>query len=1308
MATVILAAAGAAVGGSVGGTLAGISSVAIGRLVGATAGRLIDQRLMGGGSDVVDSGKVERFRMTGSAEGSAISRLYGRTRVAGHVIWATRFQEHVTVTGGGKGAPSQPKTREHSYSVSLAIALCEGEITRVGRIWADGIEVSPEDLDMRVHLGTQDQMPDAKMEAVEGKGSVPAYRGTAYVVFEDLDLARFGNRVPQFTFEVMRLTPEDQPEVQSDYAKSVRAVALVPGTGEYALATTPVFYRKSVGEEWSANENSPAGKTDFAASLEALGEELPNCGAASLVVSWFGNDLRAGQCELRPKVESHDADGRNMPWLVSGLVRTNAQTIAQQDGRPIYGGTPADTAVVEAIVHMKGAGQDVMFYPFILMEQLADNGLPDPWSDATDQPVLPWRGRITSSVAAGRDNTPDGTSVADEEVAAFIGTATAGDFAVMDGAVQYTGPDEWRYRRFVLHYAALCAAAGGVAAFCIGSEMRGLTQIRGESGFPAVEALRDLAAEVRILLGPETKIGYAADWSEYFGYHPQDGTGDVYFHLDPLWADSEIDFVGIDNYMPLSDWRGGRDHIDAEHWKGPHDIEYLMANIEGGEGYEWYYSSQTARDAQRRQVISDDAYGEPWVYRYKDLRSWWKTAHHNRVDGTRLATPTPWEPQSKPIWFTEIGCAAIDKGTNQPNVFHDERSSESALPFYSNGARDDAMQQAYLEAMQRYWSNAANNPVSGTYGAAMIDMSRSFVWAWDTRPFPFFPNNRSLWSDGGNHARGHWINGRSGNRTLASVVAEICRAAGVSHFDVSDLRGVVRGYEETEVSDGRAALQPLMLRYGFDALEREGQLVFAMRGDKATVALDEAECAVSSELEGNLEKQRAPDAEISGRVRLGFLEAGRDYGAMAEEAILPGEQSFAVTQSELPLVMTRAEGRQTAERWLAEARVARDGVKFSLPPSRLHIGVGDMVSFDSADAPEECYRIDRLTQSGVQVIEAARQEDTIYDIAPLPDDDPRSSPFVAPVPVQSLFLDLPLIRGTEAAHAPHLAVTARPWPGSVAVYESDADEGYALNTVLNGAAVIGVTQSALGTAPSGRVDRGTALEIRVLNGELESVGDVALLNGGNLFAIGDGSADNWELFQAQSVNAVGDRRYMLEHRLRGQLGTEQSEAHVWPVGSWVVAIDAAVRQLDIAATLRHVARHYRIGAAGRAMSDPSYSHHVHAFAGMGLRPYAPVHLKARADGLGGLDISWTRRTRIDGDPWDAVEVPLGEDSEQYLIRVCKGQQVLREVTVSAPVWSYPASDLSSDLAAGGDRLQIAQLSMRFGAGKFAALALPQM
>ena len=165
-------------------------------------------------------------------------------------------------------------------------------------------------------------------------------------------------------------------------------------------------------------------------------------------------------------------------------------------------------------------------------------------------------------------------------------------------------------------------------------------------------------------------------------------------------------------------------------------------------------------------------------------------------------------PQFDAAWVDELGCAAVDKGTNEPNKFLDPKSSESSLPKYSNGARDDLIQKQYLRAMNSHWSDVQNNPVSDEYGAPMVDMTRAFVWAWDARPYPFFPNALSQWSDGVNYPRGHWINGRTSARTLASVVGELCDRAGLKAYDTSGLYGYVRGYVIDDVSSVRSAHQP--------------------------------------------------------------------------------------------------------------------------------------------------------------------------------------------------------------------------------------------------------------------------------------------------------------------------------------------------------------------------------------------------------------------------------------------------------------------------------------------------------------------
>ncbi|MEP5088960.1 MAG: glycoside hydrolase/phage tail family protein [Paracoccaceae bacterium] len=1152
---------------------------------------------------------------------------------------------------------------------------------------------------MRIYKGRSDQLPDPTMEAIEGAGNVPAYRGTAYVVMENLPLEQFGNRVPQFTFEVVRPEQRDAPDADIDLTYGVRGVAFMPGTGEYALATSPVYYTNGPGSSWSANINSPSGRTDFETSLLMMRHELPNCRAVSLVVSWFGDDLRCGSCEVRPKIEKRANEGKNMPWTVAGLNRNNAQEIVRINNRPIYGGTPSDQSVVEAIRRLNEVGRDVMFYPFILMDQIEGNTLPDPYSAASTQPKLPWRGRITLSKAPGVAGSPDGTVQANAQVAAFFGTANASHFSVGNGAVTYNGPNEWSLRRFILHNAAICAAAGGVSAFCISSEMRGLTQIRGAGGsFVAVQALRALAEEVRALLGPSTKISYAADWTEYFGYQPQDGSNDRYFHLDSLWADQNIDFIGIDNYMPLSDWRDGTTHLDAN-WKSIYELDYLKANIAGGDGYDWYYPTPEAQATQMRTPIEDLAHSEPWIWRYKDIRNWWSNVHHERVGGVRQSNPTPWVPESKPIWFTELGCAAVDKATNQPNKFLDAKSSESTLPKYSSGARDDLIQMQYLRAMFSHWGDVTNNPVSSLYGSSMVDMSRAFVWAWDTRPYPFFPNNTTQWSDGENYARGHWISGRTSSRPLSSVVGEICREAGLTNFDTSELFGYVRGYTVNEVADARSALQPLMLRHAFDAVERDGVLRFVSRTGTSATLLDQDTFVRNDELDGIVEQNREADAEMAGRVRVQFLQADADFAALSEEAILPDQATHAVSASELALSLTRAEGRQTAERWLSEARVARDTIRFSLPPSRLDIGAGDVVTLpgDQGEGAGN-YRVDRVEQNQSQIIEAVRIDPEVYVPIYIPDDRTSGRPFTPPTPVLPLFLDLPLMTGDEVPHAPHLVVTGVPWSGGVALYSSLSDQNYKLNQIIAARSTIGTTENEMKFAPSGVWDTSGALQVKLISGALESSVPDAILNGGNLAAIGDGTPGNWELFQFQDAELIAPDTYLLSNRLRGQLGSDGLVPTAWPVGSWFVLLNGAAEQISMSGNLRRLDQHFRVGPARSGLNDPSYQHIVETFDGNGLRPYAPCHLSVSAEAGGDHKLNWIRRTRIDGDPWELPDVPLGEESEHYSVQVHLNNTLVREETVSAPSWVYTTAMRSLDAVVGPYVVSVSQLSARFGAG----------
>ncbi|MDQ2634833.1 MAG: glycoside hydrolase TIM-barrel-like domain-containing protein, partial [Pseudomonadota bacterium] len=664
MATILLQAAGAAIGG-----LLGPVGAAIGAAAGAFAGYSIDQALING-TRRIEGPRLSGARPFTAEEGAAIPRVYGTARVGGIMIWATRFEERrSTRREGGKNGP---KITEYSYFANIAFALCEGEIAGVRRIWADGREIDRERIELRIHRGTEAQAADPLVSARQGADNTPAYRGTAYVVIERFMLGDYGNRIPQFQFEVLRPVGE--------LPKRIRAISLIPGATEYGLSPSLVTRRHRQGETEAVNRHTLLEGSDLTASLDELQMLCPNLEHVALVVAWFGDDLRAGHCRIRPAVTMANGSGFSRDWRVSGVSRGSAMVVSTHDGGAAYGGTPSDRSVMDAIAEIKARGLKVTLYPFIMMDVPGDNDLPDPYGNPA-QPAYPWRGRITADPAPLMPGTADRTAAARDQVEEFLGNALPGQFSASANTINFSGSSgDWGFRRFVLHHARLAQAAGGVDAFLIGSELRGLTTLRDEDdGFPFVEALCTLAGETRAMLGPATKITYGADWSEYFGHHPLDGTGNVHFHLDPLWAHPDIDAVGIDNYMPLSDWRDA-DHAagNPDGFAGPYDPAGLRAAIAGGEGFDWYYPTFEARRLRERAPITDGAFGKPWVFRAKDLKGWWSELHYDRIDGTEVDEPTAWVPESKPFFFTEVGCPATDKGPNQPNVFSDPKSTEAA------------------------------------------------------------------------------------------------------------------------------------------------------------------------------------------------------------------------------------------------------------------------------------------------------------------------------------------------------------------------------------------------------------------------------------------------------------------------------------------------------------------------------------------------------------------------------------------------------------------------------------------------------
>jgi hypothetical protein len=1128
---------------------------------------------------------------------------------------------------------------------------------------------------MRVHTGREDQAPDSLIEAIEGDS--PAYRGLAFVVFEDLPLERFGNGMPQLSFEVVRPAPSANDEPR--FEDLVKGVCLIPGAGEFVYATQPVLRSIGPGEQAAENVHAEAERANLLVSLDQLAADFPNCETVTLVVAWFGDNLRCGECAIRPGVEIASKSTTPLTWRAGGVTRAGAHVVSQHEGAPAYGGTPGDDSVLQAIAELKARGYKVVLYPFVLMDVPADNALPDPYGGAA-QAAYPWRGRISLHPAAGEIGSPDKTGAATAQVDAFFGAAAPEDFGVATGVPTYSGPSEWSYRRFVLHYAKLAALSGGVDAFIIGSELRGLTTARdGAASYPAVDALIALAADVRALVGPDTALTYAADWSEYSGHQPQDGSGDAFFHLDPLWADDNIDAIGIDWYPPLTDWRAGGTHLDAELSASAHDLGYLQSRIEAGENYDWFYGDDEDRAAQIRTDIEDDAYDEPWIYRVKDLRNFWSRAHHNRPGGVREATPSDWLPESKPVWLIELGCPAVDKGANAPNLFSDDKSDESALPPFSTGGRDDLIQRRTLEAYLRYWDGDAN-PISSLTDTPMIQ--EISLWAWDSRPHPAFPARADVWADGDSWRLGHWLNGRAGLSGLGEVVEALCQRAGVEGVDASALVGAVSGYVVDAPGSARDALEPLMAAYDFDAAERDGVIVFAHRAAQAPVEISLGDLAAESSGDAYAQRGDGADAPIEARVR--YLDASRDYRIAGASARRRDNAEGGVETVEAPLVLESEAAEAAAERLLANRRAAAETLGIALGPAYLALEPGDGVILEGSS---DVFEIARIEDAETRRLDLRRMRANSAAQVGIADPSAPPMPPVAPTPAFAI-LDLPPLPVAENDERPLAAVFAAPWLGAHVIYAGATPTRRATAAY---AATMGELVWPLWPGPVDRWDDGNIVRVKLYGGALSSVSSSALLDGANVFAIE--AEDEWEIVQARSCTLVAPNEYELSGFLRGRLGSAHAMRAPHPVGARLVALDERLVRVDVAAHEWGEALPFVAPPAGHVASDPRAALETLTLPRAALRPWAPAHLRARRVAGGDVEISWVRCARVGGDYWGAGEPPLGASAESYRLEVLDGLDVVRALNVACPAFLYTAADQTADFGVlpGSLHFRVAQI-----------------
>ena len=371
--------------------------------------------------------RLDTLQITSSTEGAVIPRVYGRMRIGGNIIWATDFREETETTrqgGGGKGGGGGGGTEvtEYFYFASFAVALCEGPITGIGRIWADGKPMDLDGVTCALHLGRRGPGARSVHRREDGRGEHAGL--SRHGLCRLRGAAARALRQPAAA-ALLRGVPPDRSTATTAEGL-VRAVTLIPASGEFAYATEAIRTRRSARRRRPRTSTPRPHAADIVVALDRLQACAPKVESGRARRRLVRRRPARRALPVRPGVEVSAKATTPANWSVNGVEprRARISSAATTEDRPAYGGTPADFAVVQAIQELKARG-----LPGHLLSVHPDGRAgrqrrcrtrTRTTPPTTGQPAYPWRGRITCSPAAGYAGSVDKTAAAGTQVAALL------------------------------------------------------------------------------------------------------------------------------------------------------------------------------------------------------------------------------------------------------------------------------------------------------------------------------------------------------------------------------------------------------------------------------------------------------------------------------------------------------------------------------------------------------------------------------------------------------------------------------------------------------------------------------------------------------------------------------------------------------------------------------------------------------------------------------------------------------------------------------------------------------------------------
>ena len=760
------------------------------------------------------------------------------------------------------------------------------------------------------------------------------------------------------------------------------------------------------------------------------------------------------------------------------------------------------------------------------------------------------------------------------------------------------------YNEFILSYAT--ALKDYVDVFLIGSELVNLTSLQNpeDLSFPAVDELINLAKQVKEILGNNVKVSYAANYKEYHNCNN-------WYNLDKLWACEYIDFVGINAYFPLTNLP--QDSINKEiikqGWFSGEEYDYKIVN--------------------GNRVLLDPKYA------CKNIKYWWENSHTN-PNGTKTA----WIPKSKKIWFTEYGFNSVDGTTNEPY-------KKDGLPAYSNGNVDFFAQRTAIEATEEVFLNSEY-------------VENKFLYYWDMRPYPFYPNRTDLWDDCEKWKYNYCINGKTGISNANIIIHQLFKDADL------DL-DLIENIEVDEFVDGmiinnsmsiRDALYILQKVYFFDCIENNNKIKFISNKssirDKQTITdiyLDDLIYINNKYMDVDV----IDNNDLPKKVDLIFLDKNNDYDTTSVYAERESVDSNKRDIETLPVVLDEEKARNVAETSLYLSWLEKTIFSFVLPIKFLFLNTSDLVKLYLDDKSYLLKIKTILVENNLIKIQATQFDNEIYNYTKDILLNPNLEIIGLSGNTNMKIIELPAINQSMINKIYLFFVISaelETWDGANIYFSNNGGRTYnTIDSVTQQSLVGRVFNIPKNTRPY-YFDYENNLKVffhpKINTDLLENVNELELYNGANMALYGN------EIIQFKNIKLNDDNSYSVSGLLRGLYNTEK-EIVKHSIGDSFIILNNNLPFQEFESDKINFYYLYKAVTFKRDLADVDEI--LYNIKGKNLKPFTPCHFRYKIiDNK--LILEWKEKGRGYANWVDYSDYISVENEKRYLLNIYDSDDVL--------------------------------------------------